>query len=122
MLLYLFFSFLEDKKQGNSDHIDRIDIVESFIQVFGKEKIEAILGDKWLKWLESENIRFVMRIKELGQYITNSRGVFVKAKQLLHSLPKGHYVKLGQRRLNKTSKNSSGYHLSAHRCPKTAEL
>tara|TARA_B100002019_G_C21202684_1_gene564892 strand:+ start:479 stop:1264 length:786 start_codon:yes stop_codon:yes gene_type:complete len=126
MLLYPFFSFLEDKKSGNSDHIDRIDIVESFIKVFGKERIESILGDrefigdKWLKWLESEGIKFVMRIKESGQYITNSKGEFVKANQLLYSLPKGHYVKLGLRRLNKTSKYS--YYLSAYRCPKTTEL
>ena len=61
-----------------------------------------------------------MRIKESGQYIANAKGELVKAKQLFYSLPKGHYVKLGLRRLNKTSKCS--YHLSAHRCPKTAEL
>lgn len=121
-----FFTFLEDKKSGNSDHIDRIDIIELFINVFGKDKIESILadrefiGDKWLDWLELENIKFVMRIKEEGQYISNSRGMFVKAKQLLCSLTVGQEVSLGKRTLGKSSK--SKHYLSAYRCSKTAEL
>ena len=104
ILLYLFFSFLEDKKRGNSDHFDRIDLIESFISVFGKERIEVLLGDrefigdKWLLWLKSQNIKFVMRIKESNQYITNSKGIFVKAKQLFYSLPKGQFVNLGIRK------------------------
>lgn len=61
-----------------------------------------------------------MRTKEEGQYIKNSRGVFVKAKQLLRSLPVGHEINLGKRILGKNSKD---YHyLSACKCPKTAEL
>lgn len=122
-----FFSFLpQEKKNGNSDHIDRIDLIELFIEVFGKEKIEAILGDRefigdnWLNWLESEGIKYAMRIKEKGQYISNSRGIFVKAKQLLHSLPVGHSINLGRRFLGKSSK--SHHYLSAYKCPKTAEL
>ena len=84
-----FFSFLDDKKQGNSDHIDRIDLIELFIQVFGKHKIEVLLadrefiGDLWLNWLEEQRISYVMRIKEAGQYISNSRGIMVKAVDLL---------------------------------------
>ena len=126
MLLYLFFFFLEDKKSGNSDHIDRIDLIELFISVFGKEKIELILadrefiGDKWLSWLKSEGLKFAIRIKESGQYITNSKGEFVKAKQLLYSLPCGQYVNLGKRILGKSS--NKRYNLSAYRCSKTAEL
>ena len=61
-----------------------------------------------------------MRIKEEGQYISNSRGIFVKAKQLLHSLPIGCSINLGKRILGKSSK--SYHHLSAYRCSKTAEL
>ena len=126
MLPYLFFSFLEDKKSGNSDHIDRIDIMESFIKVFGKERIQILLGDrefigdKWLQWLEFENINYVMRIKESGQYITNSKGEFVKAQQLFYSLPKGKCARISNRKLGKKSKVN--YCLSAYRCPKTTEL
>ena len=61
-----------------------------------------------------------MRIKEASQYITNSKGIFVKAKQLLYSLPAGQFVNLGIRRLNKSSNYS--YNLSAYRCNKTSEL
>jgi hypothetical protein len=61
-----------------------------------------------------------MRIKEEGQYITNSRGMFVKARQLLCSLAVGQEVNLGKRTLCKSSK--SKHYLSAYRCPKTAEL
>jgi hypothetical protein len=61
-----------------------------------------------------------MRIKEEGQYISNSRGMFVKARQLLHSLKPGQSISLGKRTLGKSSK--CYHYLSAHRCPKTAEL
>jgi hypothetical protein len=122
-----FFSFLpEEKKNGNSDHIDRIDIVELFIDVFGKDKMGVLLadrefiGDKWLNWMEQEDIKFVMRIKEEGQYISNSRGMFVKAKQLLHSLNPGQSISLGKRTLGKSSQ--CHHYLSAYRCPKTSEL
>jgi len=121
-----FFSFLEDKKQGNTDHIDRIDLLELFIQVFGLNKIEVLLGDRefigdlWLNWLEEKDISYVMRIKEAGQYIGNSRGVMVKAVDLFHNLAAGDKVNLGSRRLGKNSKTT--HNLSAYRCHKTSEL
>lgn len=121
-----FFSFLEDKKQGNSDHIDRIDLLELFIKVFGLNRIEVLLGDRefigdlWLNWLEEQSISYVMRIKEAGQYISNSRGIMVKAVDLFRNLAAGDKVNLGSRRLGKNSKIT--HNLSAYRCPKTAEL
>ena len=121
-----FFSFLEDKKQGNSDHIDRIDLIELFIQVFGKDKIEVLLGDRefigdlWLNWLEEQGIAYTMRIKEAGQYISNSRGIMVKAVDLLRPLTAGNKINLGKRRLGKDSKTT--HNLSAYRCHKTSEL
>ena len=96
------------------------------MKVFSKEKIGIILGDRefigdnWLNWLENKNISYVMRTKEKGQYISNSRGKLVKAKQLLHSLPSGKSINLGKRILGKSSK--SHHYLSAHRCYKTGEL
>lgn len=122
----LFFTFLKGKKSGNSNYQDRIGIVELFIKSFGKEKIDVIfgdrefIGDKWLNWLESENIKYVIRVKEEGQYISNSRGKFIKAQQLLHSLKAGASINLGARILGKASK--SKHFLSAYRCPKTLLL
>ena len=100
--------------------------MQLFLDVFGVDRIEAVLadrefiGDKWLDWLCSKGIKYAIRIKEGGQYISNSKGEFVKAKQLLQSLPAGQSIALGKRILGKGSK--SQHNLSAYRCPKTAEL
>lgn len=42
----LFWSLLEDKKRGNSDFIDRADIIDMFVEVFGVERIKIMLGDR----------------------------------------------------------------------------
>ena len=71
---------LEDKKRGNSDHFDRIDLLECFIKTFGMERILVLLGDRefigklWIDWLENAKIDYVFRMKENGQYLSNSRG------------------------------------------------
>jgi hypothetical protein len=103
-----FFAILEDKKRGNSDHIDRIDVIECFVRTFGKARIEAVIADRefigkpWLDYLEAEHIAYVFRLKEDGQYISNSRGEMVKIRQLLHPLKAGETVSLGKRKVGKT--------------------
>ena len=98
---------MSDKKCGNSDHFDRIDLMECFIEVFGIKRIEALTGDrefigvKWLAWLNERNIQYVIRLKEDGQYIANSRGLMVKAYDLFRSLPIGEQVRLTQRKVGK---------------------
>ena len=60
---------LEDKKQGSTDHIDRIDLIEQFIKCFGKERIECIISDaefigkNWINWLKEEKIEYVMNLR-----------------------------------------------------------
>ncbi len=104
-----FFSFLDHKNKGNSDSLDRIDIIELFISVFGKEKIEALtadrefIGDIWLQFLVKNGIKFVVRIKENNQHISNSRGKFVKAKDLFRNLEIGKEVTIHKRKLGKNS-------------------
>jgi hypothetical protein len=69
--------------------------MECFVEVFGIERIEALTGDrefigiKWLTWLNKHNIQYVIRLKENGQYISNSRGIMVKARDLFRPLPTG---------------------------------
>jgi hypothetical protein len=81
--------------------------MECFIEVFGIERIEALTGDrefigvKWLTWLNEHNIQYVIRLKENGQYISNSRGLMVKANDLFRSLPTGEQVRLTQRKVGK---------------------
>lgn len=78
------------------------------------------IGDLWLNWLEDQGISYVMRIKEAGQYISNSRGMMVKPADLFHNLAAGDKINLGSRRLGKDSKVT--HNLSAYRCHKTSEL
>ena len=74
---HFFWSMLEDKKQGSSDHIDRIDLIEQFIKCFGKDRIECVIGDSefigknWIEWLKEENIEYVMCLRN-SQNIANS--------------------------------------------------
>lgn len=104
----ILWTFLEDKKQGNSDHLDRIDIIESFIKIFGKDRISCVLGDRefigkhWINWLKDEKIPHAFRLKEAGQYIANARGEFVKANRLFDFLKPNEYVNLGRRKIGKT--------------------
>ena len=73
--------------------------MECFVEVFGIERIEALTGDrefigiKWLTWLNKHNIQYVIRLKENGQYISNSRGIMVKARDLFRPLPQGNCMK-----------------------------
>jgi hypothetical protein len=106
----LFWMQLDDKRQGNSDHIDRLDLLEMFCQVFGKEKIIAITGDRefigehWFDWMEQQGIDFVMRIKENGTYIANARGKMMLASDLLRNLNVHEVVSLGKRKVTKSGR------------------
>lgn len=56
-------------KRGNSDTAERKELMESFIKIFGKERIKALtadrefIGEKWFEWLIQEDIPFVIRIR-----------------------------------------------------------
>ena len=59
------------------------------------------IGTKWLDWLISEQIPYVFRLKENGQYISNSRGKMIKINELLRPLKNGETVNLGIRKVGK---------------------
>ena len=67
--------------------------MECFIEVFGITRIKALtadrefIGTQWLRWLQEQNIKYVIRLRDNGQYISNSRGRMV----LLHD----NFFKLG---------------------------
>lgn len=81
--------------------------MECFIELFGITRIKALTADRefigvqWLRWLQEQNIKYVIRLKENGQYISNSRGRMVKAHDLFHPLPIGAQVNLNQRKVGK---------------------
>lgn len=56
-------------KRGNSDYQERRELIEKFIHIFGKNRIQALtadrefIGSEWFEWLNKENIPFVIRIR-----------------------------------------------------------
>lgn len=105
----LFFTVLTDKKKGNSDHKDRIKIVQLFIEAFGKNRIKYVLGDrefiggKWVEWLQKEKILYDLRAKENGQHISSKRGGMQLAHKFFNDLKPGEFRSLGRRRICKTN-------------------
>jgi hypothetical protein len=99
---------LKDKKRGNSDYKDRIQLLKKYIATFGKQTIECVLGDRefigknWVEWLDHQQIPYVLRIKENGQYIGKKNGKMVKAASLFKSLPVDKAKYLGKRKIGKT--------------------
>ena len=75
-------------KRGNSNTQERIDIMNHFIQLFGKIAIKQLVadrefvGEKWVKYLNYEDINYHIRIKE-NFLVKNPRtGKTIKASWL----------------------------------------
>ena len=85
----LYYEFLDHR--GNSNSECRINLIKRFISKFGKERIGCILGDRefigkhWLGWLDSENIDYIVRIKN-NQLTTASNGGETKVSRLFHDM------------------------------------
>jgi len=73
----LLFSMLN--KRGNSNSKERIDLVNRYIKLFGKDTIECLVADRefvgqtWLEFLNDESIRYYIRIR-------NNFNVFIPHK------------------------------------------
>lgn len=97
----IFWKVLRDKKQGNSSYLDRIELMERFIKVFGASHIECILGDRefvgkcWIMWVRRMRLPYLMRLPEISTYITNGQGLPVKAGDLFRGLRKGGQRSIG---------------------------
>ena len=57
------------KKRGNSNTVERIDLIKQIILLIGTKNIDCLLGDRefvgmdWIKWLDEQNISFLFRIR-----------------------------------------------------------
>lgn len=66
-------------KRGNSSQRERIALMKRFISQFGRDNILGILGDRefigeqWWRWLTSQQIPYLMRMKE-NQLMTGRQG------------------------------------------------
>jgi len=91
-------------KQGNSNTEERIQLMERFLRVFGRDKIKCLtadrefLGHHWFSYLLKKLIHFCIRIRE-NMLVTNVRGIPVHAKTLFRDLVPGEVRVLKGRRL-----------------------
>lgn len=97
----IMFSLLN--KRGNSNSAERIDLVKRFIKLFGKECIDCLVadrefvGERWLEFLNSNQIRYYIRIRNNFKVFLPYNSKEVKANWLFNSLDVGqfkHYSKL----------------------------
>ena len=79
-------------KRGNSSTAERIALMERYINLFGRDTIDCLLadrefvGEKWIAYLNTYNIRYHIRIKENFYVIIPRNGHKIKASVLFHQL------------------------------------
>ena len=86
----IMFSMMN--KFGNSSTQERISLMERYIALFGLESIDCLLadrefiGEKWISYLNNNNIRYYIRIKENFMVLLVRNGRTVKAAWLFNRL------------------------------------
>jgi len=91
----LLFSMLP--KRGNSNTGERIDLINRFIKLFGKDCIDSLVadrefvGEKWIDYLNSEQIRYYIRIRNNFKVYLPGKHKEIKASWLFNNLKPGQY-------------------------------
>jgi hypothetical protein len=91
-------------KKGNSDTAERIELIQTFINQFGRHCIRGLLADRefigkdWFAWLLREKIPFNIRIRN-NTITTNSRGLEIDIDALFYGLKPGDQLILKGRRI-----------------------
>ena len=105
-------------KRGNSNHRERIALLNRFIKHFGQKHILALLADrefigtKWFKYLNKKEIPFVLRIKKNAK-TTNSRKEQIQVQHLFRFLKAGEQLIIKDARIiTKVSIYLTGLRLS----------
>lgn len=86
----LIFSMMN--KFGNSSTKERIDLMERYIKLFGSSSIDCLLadrefiGEQWIGYLNNNNIRYYIRIKENFKVFNPRNGKTVRASWLFSRL------------------------------------
>lgn len=85
-------------KAGNSSWMERVELIERFKTLFGKDSIERLtadrefIGHQWFGYLNDNGIKYYIRIKE-GQYITDPRKCRrIKVGHLFNSVREGEFI------------------------------
>jgi len=80
-------------KFGNSNTNERVELLERFIHLFGAESLDCLtadrefVGEKWIKYLNDNWIRYYIRIRENFWVLQPHNGKKVKASWLFADLP-----------------------------------
>lgn len=91
----LMFKMLD--KRGNSDIQERIDLIKTYIEWFGRQSIDCLLadrefvGDKWLEFLNQNNIRYYIRIRNNFKIYSYQKQEEIKAFWLFNNLKIGEF-------------------------------
>ena len=91
----LLFTMLP--KRGNSNTQERIDLIERFIRLFGKDSIDSLVadrefvGEKWIDYLNREQIRYYIRIRNNFKVYLPQKGKEIKVSWLFNDLKVGQY-------------------------------
>lgn len=92
----LFWRLL--KKAGSTTATEQIELLSRFINTFGKESIQGVLGDRefpnkaLLAWLVDENIPFYLRIKGNVDVCINRKKFKTSAQLFSHLAPYQQHV------------------------------
>ena len=85
----LLFSMLN--KRGNSNSKERMDLVNRFIGLFGKDVIQSIvadrefIGDSWLEFLNRNEIKYYIRIRNNFKVELPHKNKIIKAWHLFNA-------------------------------------
>jgi len=80
-------------KFGNSKTNECIELIERFIRLFGLEALDCVtadrefVGERWIKYLNEQQIRYYIRIRENFWVLQPHNGKRVKASWLFVNLP-----------------------------------
>ncbi len=111
-------------KRGNSNTMERVELLDAFISIFGQERVSYLLadrefvGEEWFNYLKRNKIPFYIRIKE--NYYLHDFDTKVRVRFFFNKTKAGAYrdgkvcgVKLNVvgRRLSKKSQKEEGEEL-----------
>jgi len=92
----LLFSML--KKRGNSNSQERINLIERYINLFAIDTIDCIVadrefvGEKWLEYLNDNNLRYYIRIRNNFKVFVPRKNETVKAFWLFNAFRINEFV------------------------------
>jgi hypothetical protein len=94
--------WIDLRRPGNSTTSQRTALMEGFMEVFGKDRIGLLLGDRefvgedWFGWLQGKNIPYVMRLRKDFTVLVGS-GRRTQVKNCFRNLKLHEYRELGTR-------------------------